>query len=110
MSRVVRLLAFVLAFALFPGATEIVENVSHLVSSGHTAHAVDDSDHAPQGDEHGCSGTTHVCACHGSIPFLVSDEGVVLSAAMVVKASLHGEATSSLRAGHSLGVYRPPSA
>jgi len=106
----VRLLAFVLAFALFPGATEIVENATHLVTSGHTAHAVDDSDHVPQGDEHGCSGTTHVCACHTSVSFVVSNEGFVLPAAVVLKLSLHGDTAGLLATGYSLGVYRPPSA
>lgn len=110
MSGLARLLAFALAFVLFPGAIEIVENATHLVASGHTAHAVDDSHHAPQGDEHGCSGTTHVCACHTSVSFLVSNEGLAVPAAVVFTSSQHGDATGEPATGHSLGVYRPPSA
>lgn len=110
MSGFVRLLAFVVAFALFPGAAEIVENATHLAASGHTAHAVDDTDHAPRGDEHGCSGTTHVCACHSSVSFLVSSGGFALPAPVLFTSSPHGDVSGEPAIGHSLGVYRPPSA
>ena len=109
-SSLVRLLAFVLAFALFPGATEIVENATHLVASGHTAHAVDDSDHAPQGDEHGCSGTIHVCSCHTSVSFLLNNDRFALAAPLILSSSLDADARGEPASGHALGVYRPPSA
>ena len=50
-----------------PGLTEASENLWHLIRAGHTAHSLDAGpDHAPKGDEHGCSGTFHLCSCHHS--------------------------------------------
>jgi len=64
--RVMKLLLVVcLIWALTPGLAPAVENLWHLVATGHTAHALDQgSDHAPLGDEHGCTGTFHLCTCH----------------------------------------------
>lgn len=64
-----RLLVLGLVLAMTPGLAEVVENVAHLAVSGHGAHAADQGpDHEPTGDEHGCSGTFHVCSCHSSVP------------------------------------------
>lgn len=57
-------LAIVLAFLLFPGSAEALENAVHLVTEGHGAHAIADEEHDPEGDEHGCSPTFHTCGCH----------------------------------------------
>lgn len=60
---------FILAliWMLTPGLTEAAENLWHVVRSGHAAHAADQgADHEPEGDEHGCSGTFHLCSCHHS--------------------------------------------
>ena len=39
----------------------------------HGAHAQDaGADHAPDGDEHGCSGTFHLCSCHHSPPTVLA--------------------------------------
>jgi len=62
----VRILALLLAFAMFPSAMEAVEVAVHLVQHGDFAHG-DQDEHAstPLGtDEHGCSGTFHLCSCH----------------------------------------------
>lgn len=65
---IARLLVLGLAWSLTPGLTEAAENLWHLASAGHGAHAVGAGvDHAPRGDEHGCSGTFHLCACHHSV-------------------------------------------
>lgn len=63
----VRLLVVLLLWAFTPGLVEVTENMGHLLVAQHLAHAVDQgADHAPEGDEHGCSGTFHVCSCHHS--------------------------------------------
>lgn len=63
-----KLCALVLALAMVPGAFELVENVLHVVSEGHLAHAVShDDEHEPSGPEHGCSLVFHFCGCHASL-------------------------------------------
>lgn len=110
-SGLARLVAFLLAFSLVPGGAEIVENAAHLVVAGHTAHALDDADHASHGAEHGCSGVVHVCPCHSSTCFVVS-EGVAAGSDRVPSSSPYGVGLSMTTppSGHSFGVYRPPSA
>ena len=64
-----RILVIALVYLVTPSLTEAAENVWHLLSTGHDAHAVEaGSDHAPQGDEHGCSGTYHLCSCCHTAP------------------------------------------
>jgi len=59
-----RLLAVLLVLAMWPALGETVETVVHLAEHGDLAH--DPADHpgeSPLGsDEHGCSGTFHLCA------------------------------------------------
>jgi hypothetical protein len=63
-----RALVALLLWGLTPGLAEVTENVGHLLATGHTAHATDrGADHAPDGDEHGCSGAFHFCSCHQSL-------------------------------------------
>lgn len=102
-----RLLALALALQLTP-ALEVVENGVHVLTEGHGAHALDDAEHAPAGDCHGCSATFHVCSCHGPV-------GVVLRVcqlALVISAppSVVGVAQGDVRAlpAHARGVFRPP--
>jgi hypothetical protein len=62
-------LVLALAWLLCPGLAEVAENAWHLATTGHHAHALEaGADHAPDGDEHGCSGTFHVCTCCHSAP------------------------------------------
>lgn len=56
----VRFLAIYCLMASAPGAAEVVEDVVHFLSAGHTVHS--SSDHAGE-TEHGCSGFFHVCQC-----------------------------------------------
>lgn len=66
----VQLLVAGLIWAITPGLAEVAENAWHLVVAGHQAHALDrGADHAPAGDEHGCSGTFHLCSCHHTLLF-----------------------------------------
>lgn len=67
-SLAARILVAVLVWALTPGLLEVSENVWHLVAAGHTAHAASQgADHEPAGDEHGCTGTFHLCSCHHTL-------------------------------------------
>lgn len=64
-------LALILLWTLVPGVGELTENLAHLVAQGHTAHAEPDGDtHAPDGPEHGCSETLHLCSCCVSLSCL----------------------------------------
>jgi hypothetical protein len=57
-----------LCWFITPGLTEAAENLWHLLQAGHTAHSPEaGADHDPAGDEPGCSGTFHLCACHHSV-------------------------------------------
>lgn len=61
----VRLLVLALAALLTPGFVEAAENLWHLAAAGHGAHASDAGpSHRPQDEEHGCTGTFHLCSCH----------------------------------------------
>lgn len=64
-SLLTRLAILGLVWLVTPGLAEASENVWHLLWAGHSAHATEAGpDHAPAGDEHGCSGTFHLCLCH----------------------------------------------
>ncbi len=100
--------ALALVYLMTPGSGELTENVVHLVTTGHTAHAVDDADHHPTGVEHGCSGPYHVCECHGTTSFVVEDASfrveaatgsLVLAAWFVIDLAADGVATD---------IFRPP--
>lgn len=61
-----RCLVLVLTVMLIPGLVEGVENLWHLAEEGHAAHATSEGvDHdRSDDDEHGCTGTFHLCSCH----------------------------------------------
>ena len=110
MSRVVSFIALVLVFVLTPGMAEFAENAAHIVAEGHGAHAFDDAEHEPMGDEHGCSGTFHVCSCHASPTFIVGQGSLGVCVPLPSTASHQTDARSQLTIGHDLGVFRPPNA
>lgn len=70
----IRLIALLVTVAMWPGLSELVELTVHAAEHGDVAHAGDDEhDGTPLGeDEHGCSGTFHLCACHHSPPAVAS--------------------------------------
>lgn len=107
MPRRLPLIAALLAFLMTPGSVEFVENVVHLVVSGHTAHAFEDAEHQPSDVEHGCSGPFHSCSCHHSAGFTVSD-GVAFRVPVLSIASLGSGPTPVLQQGFSGQLYRPP--
>jgi len=104
-----QIIALVVAWQMAPGMTELAENLVHLVTTGHSAHAIDDEQHAPEGDEHGCTSTFHVCQCHSSAPFVMS-----MSKPRVRTPALHRDSVpelQDLRAdGYLTSVFRPPRA
>lgn len=72
-TRVLKLMiCALLIFGLFPGSTELVETVAHLVHDGHLAHSeqhdlVAASEDCGDSDEHGCTPLAHHCHCCVSI-------------------------------------------
>lgn len=72
-SRSVQFLAGLTAIAVMPGLGEIFESAAHVVETGVGAH--DGVEHDHDGDEHGdseehgCSGTFHLCGCCPRVSF-----------------------------------------
>jgi hypothetical protein len=106
---ITRLLVLGLVWLLTPGLAEATENLWHLATEGHSAHAPGaEDDHAPVGDEHGCSGTFHVCSCHASPAMSL------IGTTSVQQLSVAGDRRSRIHpsfAGPDLpGLFRPPKA
>jgi len=102
-------LILALIWMLTPGLTETAENLWHVVRWGHAAHAADQgADHEPKGDEHGCSGTFHLCSCHHSTSATLTPAiaGTDLPALDRSLSALTSSAESPLLAG----LFRPPRA
>lgn len=93
---------------MLPGAGELAENVIHLVKNGHTAHALDDENHARQGTEHGCSGTAHVCSCCQSPAFLSAKVLTTISSNTVASWTRALEVDDLPADGYLTSVFRPP--
>ena len=79
-AAVVRLLLVVLLIhGMVPAFGEVAEAVVHYATSGHLAHSdADDGDLGDQGDEHGCSPTSHRCACCTPQPLVATPAGQVV--------------------------------
>jgi hypothetical protein len=100
-------LVAVLVWSLTPGLNELAENIWHLAVSGHSAHAIEQGeDHAPEGDEHGCSGTFHLCGCHHSPPTELA--GRPVDSIPAPSARLMGLATTPSIEPFLAGLLRPP--
>lgn len=97
-------------FAMAPGATEVVENVLHLFAEGHAAHALADADHERQGDEHGCSGTFHMCHCHSVVSFLTGASSPEVEAASEHRHDVLCSVDDTRADGCSAEMFRPPAA
>ena len=111
MLRIVKaVLVVALAWVLCPGLAEVTENLWHVATTGHLAHALEAGDgHAPAGDEHGCSGTFHLCTCCQSTPAQAASPPVAKAVAGMRKATgVH----ASVRhvPPHLPGLFRPPRA
>lgn len=91
-----RAMCLLLVVLLIPGAFEVVENLWHLGFNGHVAHAVDaGANHAPEGREHGCSGTFHFCSCCQSL-----SSGVPIAVTLVDKPTRLWRARPAALASH----------
>ncbi|MBT8451571.1 MAG: hypothetical protein KJO40_06365 [Deltaproteobacteria bacterium] len=99
-----------MVYAMAPGASEIVENVFHLLAEGHAAHALADADHEPQGEEHGCSGTFHMCHCHSSVTFLTGTAAPEIEAASEHRQNARCDVDDLRAEGCRADMFRPPSA
>jgi len=100
--------AALLIYTMMPGAGELTENVVHLVTSGHGAHALNDGDHQPRGAEHGCSGTFHVCSCCHVVAFSPMPDGVACDIPMERTDRIESCAERLRSSGHRDGIFRPP--
>ena|SRR3990167_8770357 len=74
---------------IVPSAMEMVEAVVHWVEHGDSAHGDGHDASALGTDEHGCSGTFHLCGCHSAN---------VMAPSVVVAMDLH------TRSDHEAGV------
>jgi hypothetical protein len=102
-------LVTLLVWALVPGLAEVTENLGHLLSAGHTAHAASEGDdHSPRGDEHGCSGTFHLCSCHASTPMVATRPAG--GPQLQLRAALPRRSAQPHPAPHLAGPFRPPRA
>lgn len=105
-----RLVILGIVWMMTPGLTEATENLWHLVRSGHTAHSVEAGpDHAPEDDEHGCSGAFHLCSCHHTPPVTLAEAPT--GRAPAPPAVRPGLQRQGQRQSPALpGPYRPPRA
>jgi hypothetical protein len=110
MRRFLPYMSLLMIYFVAPSASEVVENVLHLVAEGHTAHAVADADHAPRGDEHGCSGTFHVCQCHSSVTFLSGTTAPEVEAASEHRQNVYRDVDDARAEGCRADMFRPPAA
>lgn len=108
MRRLAPYIALMMVYMMTPAIGEITENVVHLFTEGHTAHAMSDQEHEPSGDEHGCSVSFHLCQCHGALCFLPSDGAPLVERARPSMARIAHNPPQTLPSGHLMGVFRPP--
>ena len=99
-----RILALLLVLSIVPSTMELVEAVVHWAEHGDSAHGDGHASSALGGtDEHGCSGTFHLCACHTANVLAPS---VVLD--LNVYSFLDYEACSAPASRVGLGATAPP--
>ena len=108
MRRFVPYIALMMVYLMTPAMGEITENVVHLFTEGHTAHAMLDQEHEPSGDEHGCSVSFHLCQCHGALCFLPSASVQLDERDRPSVAPIPQPTRQPIPSGHLLGVFRPP--
>lgn len=108
MRRILPHVAVLLVYLMTPSAGEIVENVVHLLTKGHTAHAIEDDAHEPDGAEHGCSGPFHFCPCHSSSVFTAPLSTVEIGSPGPTETELGLWYEDAASEGHPGSVFRPP--
>lgn len=103
------ILAVAMVYVMTPGASELAENVVHLVTHGDSAHS-DEHSGETESDEHGCSGPYHACVCHHTSSFVTVAVRANVAAAISVNVPTPGDATWGLDSGYVAEVDRPPQA
>lgn len=99
----IRILVLLLVLSTLPSTMELVEAVVHWVEHGDAAHGDGHASVGMGADEHGCSGTFHVCRCHTA--------NVITPAVAVVPCAISHvdrEASFELRSRVGLGAMAPP--
>lgn len=112
LERLRRLLApivVLLVYLLAPGASEMTEYAVHWAQHGDSAHAESAGhEQGDGGDEHGCSGSFHMCLCHHGTGFVTSPVPVAMWVAAIrdrVIPCWRHRTPSSVAAGD---IFRPP--
>jgi hypothetical protein len=60
-----------MAYLMVPSSGELTELAVHVLEHGDSAHSESAGHERPDGDdEHGCSGTFHLCLCHHTSGFI----------------------------------------
>lgn len=108
MRRILPYMAVLMVYLMTPAGGEITENVVHLLTKGHTAHAIDDDAHEPDSPEHGCSGPFHVCSCHSSTAFTASFAAVDVGSAVPRETGVGWWYEDAPAEGYLDSVFRPP--
>lgn len=104
-----RVFAGLLALTALPGFEELVEDLVHYLSDGHTAH---DAGHEDEQAGHCCSGLFHTCACHPHAPALAGSHAHPGLAMLrwPSPSSYGGTGPRIVHApGHRTQPFRPPS-
>lgn len=105
-----RLIALLLTLAMWPGLSELVELTVHAAEHGDVVHA-DDDEHGgvPLGeDEHGCSGTFHLCPCHHPTPVVTTSAAVVVETSPGSDLNAHLAPPFQVGMGMAAPPTRPP--
>ena len=110
MRRIFPYISALVIFAMVPGASEVVENVSQLMSSGPAAQASANVHRGSQNDESGCSGTFHMCKCHSSVTFLTGSTAPKVAVAPEHRQNVEWDVDDACAEGCRADMFRPPAA
>ena len=108
MSRIAQIIALLVAYMMAPGMSELSENAVHLVMHGDTAHSGEaDHEASTSTDEHGCSGSFHVCTCcHATI--VLSRKVISQPGNVTAEPQSATSPDDMLDGGFQHDVFRPP--
>ena len=106
----VRVVAVMLALAMWPALSETVELVAHVAAHRDLPHVIDHThDNTPLGqDEHGCSGAFHLCACQHSPPIVARAFAAPFQMAPAPTSSSHPAPSFVIGRGPAPPPTRPP--
>lgn len=102
-----RILALLLMLSVVPSTMELVEAAVHWIEHGDSAHGDGHDSSALGTDEHGCSGTFHLCHCH-SANVIASSVIVNLNAYSFLDHEERFEPVSHVGLGAMAPPIRPP--